>query len=176
MTRLTHPTDAEIRSSLTEQVDAVVVTSRDDGIALRLALVVENIRPGVPLIVTVHSRIVADQLQAAVLNIRVTSMAEIVAPTLAAPCLDAGLLTVTRRPEGFFGVRADDGQPRLVDIETPGAHRGRLLANLGSLIRPFEPTARILTTGSSGSCSSSSSKPWRQHSCSTWRPSMPSMR
>jgi voltage-gated potassium channel Kch len=147
VTRLTHPSDADIRSALTEQIDSVIVISRDDGIALRVALVVENIRPGVPLIVTVHSRIVAAQLQHAVRNIRVTSMPEIVAPTLAAPCLDERLLTVTRRPEGFCGVRADDGHPRVVEIETPGARRGRLLANLGSLIRPFEPTARILTTG-----------------------------
>jgi len=147
VTRLTQPSDADLRSALTEAVHSVIVITRDDGIALRIALVVENIRPGVPLIVTVHSRIVAGQLRRAVRNIRVTSMAEIVAPTLAAPCLEDGLLTVTRRGDGFFGVRADDGHPRLVDIETPGTWRGRLLANLGSLVRPFEPAARILTIG-----------------------------
>lgn len=147
VTRLTYPNDADVRNALSEQIDSVVVISRDDGVALRLALVVENIRPGVPLTVTVHSQIVATQLEGAVRNIRVTSMAEIVAPALAAPCVDDRLLTVTRRPDGFFGVRADDGLPRLVDIETPGARRGRLLANLGSLILPFEPTARILTAG-----------------------------
>ena len=44
-------------------------------------------------------------------------------------------------------MRADDGIPRLVDIEAAGPRRGQRLANLGSLIRPFEPSARILTAG-----------------------------
>ncbi len=105
--RLSHPSDADIRKALSEQVDSVVVFSRDDAVALRLALVVEHIRPGVPLIVTVHSRIVAAQLRRAVGNIRVTSMADIVAPTLAAPCLDDGLLSVRHTSEGFSGVRAE---------------------------------------------------------------------
>ena len=146
--RLSEPSDNEIREALSEEVDSVIVFSRDDAVALRRALVVENVRPGVPLIVTVHGRIVAAQLRRAVRNIRVTSMAEIVAPTLAAPCLDERLLSVRRTPEGFAGVRVDDGTPRLVDIEAAGPRRGqRLLANLGSLIRPFEPSARILTAG-----------------------------
>ncbi|MCA1585385.1 MAG: NAD-binding protein, partial [Acidobacteria bacterium] len=148
VTRLSHPSDAEIRKALSEQVDSVIVFSRDDAVALRLALVVEYVRPGVHLIVTVHSRIVAAQLERAVGNIHVTSMAKIVAPTLAAPCLDDRLLWVRRTQEGFCGVRADDGHPRLVDIKASGPRRGqRLLANVVSLIRPFEPGARILTAG-----------------------------
>ncbi len=148
VTRLSHPSDADIRKALSEQVDSVIVFSRDDAVALRLALVVEHIRPGVPLIVTVHSRIVAAQLRRAVGNVRVTSMAEIVAPTLAAPCLDDGLLSVRRTSEGFSGVRADDGHPRFVDLKTSRPRRGqRLLANLDSLLHPFESSARILTAG-----------------------------
>ncbi|MDQ3760481.1 MAG: hypothetical protein M3460_01900 [Actinomycetota bacterium] len=72
----------------------MIVFSRDDGLALRLALVVENVRPGIPLVVTVDSWIVTAQLKRTVRNIRVTSMADIVAPTLAAACLDDGLLWV----------------------------------------------------------------------------------
>lgn len=148
---LAHPSDADIRQALGEQVDSVIVFSRDDAVALRLALVVAHVRPGVPMIVTVHSRLVTAQLRRAVSNIRVTSMAEIVAPALAAPCLDERLLAVTRTPGGFAGVRVDQGRPRLVDIESPGSRPGRrLLANLGSLLRPFEPSARILTAGSIG--------------------------
>lgn len=148
VTRLVHPSDAEIREALSEQVDSVIVCSRDDAVALRLALVVEHIRPGVPLVVTVHSRIVTSQLERAVSNIRVTSMAEIVAPTLAAPCLDDRLLWVRRTPEGLSGVRADHARLRLVEIKAADRHRGQqLLASLGSLVRPFEPSARILTAG-----------------------------
>jgi voltage-gated potassium channel Kch len=148
VTRLAHPSDAELREALSERVDSVIVCSRDDAVALRLALVVEYVRPGVPLIVTVHGRIVSSQLERAVSNIRVTSMAEIVAPTLAAPCLDDRLLWVRRTPEGFSGVRADYARLQLVGIKASHRHRGQqLLASLGSLLRPFEPSARILTAG-----------------------------
>ncbi|HEX6401840.1 MAG TPA: NAD-binding protein [Pseudonocardiaceae bacterium] len=146
--RLPHPNDAEIREVLGDQVDSVIVCSRDDAVALRLALVVEHVRPGIPLIVTVHSRVVAAQLERAVSNIRVTSMAEIVAPSLAAPCLDDRLLWVRPTPEGLSGVRADHARPRLVEIKPADRRRGQqLLASLGSLVRPFEPSARILTAG-----------------------------
>lgn len=146
--RLPDPSDADIREALSEPVDSVIVCSRDDAVALRRALVVEYVRPGLPLIVTVHSRIVAAQLERAVDNIRVTSMAKIVAPTLAASCLDDRLLWMQRTPDGFCGVRAEGGHLRLVDIEASGPRRGRrILANVVSLIQPFEASARILTVG-----------------------------
>lgn len=149
--RLAAPSDAEIRAALSERVDSVIVISRDDSVALRLALIVEYVRPGVHLIVTVHSRIVAAQLRRAVPNIHVTSMARIVAPTLAAPCLGDGFLWVRRTPAGFTAVRADNGQPQLADIGAPGARLGqRLLMTAASPLRPFEPSARILTVGAVG--------------------------
>lgn len=121
----------------------MVVCSRDDAVALRLALVVEHVRPGIPLIVTVHGRIVSSQLRRAVSNIRVTSMAEIVAPSLAASCLDDRLLWVRRTADGLHGVRSDYARPQLVGIEAPVRRRGQqLLARLGSLVQPFEPSGR----------------------------------
>ena len=71
--------------ALTPDIDAVVVISRDDRISLRLALVVEGLRPGVRLIVTIYNRDLAAQVRRAVRNGRVMSMAEIVAPALAGP-------------------------------------------------------------------------------------------
>ena len=148
VTRLQHPSDADIHRALSEQVESVIVFSRDDAVALRLALVVENIRPGIPLVVTVDSGIVTAQLKRAVKNIRVTSMAHIVAPALAAACLEDGLLWVQRTSEGFTGVRVEDGLPQFADVPAPGRRWGnQLLANFGSLIRPFESSARILTAG-----------------------------
>ena len=49
------PNDREIRRALTPDIDAVVVISRDDRVSLRLALVVEGVRPGVRLIVTIYT-------------------------------------------------------------------------------------------------------------------------
>ncbi|HEX2299303.1 MAG TPA: hypothetical protein VHH34_12465, partial [Pseudonocardiaceae bacterium] len=114
VTRLQQPSDADVHRALSEQVESVIVFSRDDAVALRLALIVENIRPGIPLVVTVDSWIVTAQLKRAAKNIRVTSMAHIVAPTLAAACLEDSLLWVQRTSEGFSGVRAEGGHPQFV--------------------------------------------------------------
>ena len=81
-------------------------------------------------------------------NVRVMSMADIVAPTFAGPCFDEALLAVSRTPGGLAGIRADDGQPQLVPISpSPPGLASRLLSNVGSLLRPFEMSARILMAG-----------------------------
>jgi len=72
---LRDPTDPAIRTALGHEVDTVVVISRDDHVSLRSALVVEGVKPGVPLVVTVYDRDVATKLESAVRNVRVVSMA-----------------------------------------------------------------------------------------------------
>jgi Trk K+ transport system NAD-binding subunit len=148
VTHLRAPVDREIRRALGEPVDAVVVISRDDHVSLRIALVVEGVVPGVRLIVTVYDHDVAAQLERAAQNVRVMSMPDIVAPTLAGPCLDDRLLSVARTPAGFAGVQVGDGGPQLVALDPPTPSVGkRVLASLGSLLRPFELSARILMGG-----------------------------
>jgi Trk K+ transport system NAD-binding subunit len=148
VTHLRNPNDRELRRALAGDIDSVAVLSKDDHISLRLALIIENARPGVPLVVTVFGKIVASQLEKAVPNARVVSMAGLVVPSLAGPCFDERLLSISRRPEGLMGVQVRDGEPELVPIEP---HRSppvkRLLANLGALLDPFEVSARILLAG-----------------------------
>ncbi len=147
VSRLHDPSDGEIRDALSDDVESVIVVYDDDVVSLRCALVVENVRPGVRLLVTVYGRTVASQIERAVRNSQVVSMADIVAPTLAAPCLDDRLLSVTRTDDGLSGVQIGDGGPELVSIES-ARRRGQLLrANLASILRPFEPSARILMVG-----------------------------
>jgi Trk K+ transport system NAD-binding subunit len=147
VTRLHEPDDGHIREALEEELDTVVIVSKDDHLSLRLALVVENVRPGIALVATVHGRIVAEQLERVVENARVVSRADVVAPVLAAACFQKGLLLVRPDEDGFSGVRSgDDLELRPVK---PSRQRldERLLANLGSLIRPYEVSARILMAG-----------------------------
>ena len=148
VTHLREPGDREIRKALGPDVDGVVVISKDDHVSLRIALVIENLRPGVPLVVTVFGRIVASQLQQAVQNVRVMSIAEIGVPSLAGPCFDESLLSVSRRPDGFAGVRVGDNGPELVPIEPHvSRRRERIATNVGSLLHPFEASMRILLAG-----------------------------
>lgn len=146
--RLEEPNDPEIREALDDRINRVVVVSRFDHVSLRLALVVAHVRPGISSLVTVFDRDVAAHLQDTVENVRVLSMAEIVAPAFAGPCLDPALLSVSRGPSGTDGIGVVDGEPRHVPAKwsTPGPAR-RMLANLEALIRPFESSARILVAG-----------------------------
>jgi len=145
---LRSPNDREIRRTLTDDVDAVVVISRDDRVALRLALVVEGVRPGVRLIVTIYNRDLGTQVRRAVGNVRVMSMADIVAPALAGPCLGEHLIAVSRSDAGPRGVRASAHGPQLAPLESTGSRLvGRMLANVASLLHPFETSAKTLLIG-----------------------------
>ena len=146
--RLPAPDDDDIRDALGDEIDSVVIVSKDDHLSLRLALVVQNVRPGIPLVATVHGGIVAEQLKRVVENARVVSRADVVAPVLAAACFEKGLLLVRAEEDGFCGVFADESEPQLRPVE-PSKQRldERLLANIGSLIKPFEVSARILMAG-----------------------------
>ncbi|MDX6682636.1 MAG: hypothetical protein QOG94_2675 [Solirubrobacteraceae bacterium] len=148
VTNLRDPTDPAIRTALGHEVDTVVVISRDDHVSLRIALVVEGVRPGVALVVTVFDRDVAQKLESAVRNVRVVSMADIVASTIAAPCLDETLLSLHRGDEGLSAVRAGPDGPVICPLQLrPRSLAARLWTNLGSMLWPYETSAKILVGG-----------------------------
>lgn len=123
----------------------MLIVTRDDHLSLRLALVIETARPGTSLIATVHGRIIAAQLERVVENARVISRADIVAPVLAAACFDERLLLVQQTDDGWRGVEARNGTPELRSIEpSRQGFAERALANVGSLVNPFEVSGRIL--------------------------------
>ena len=101
--RLREPPDREIRRAMRDRVDAVLVISRDDRVSLRLALVIEGLSPGVRLIVTIYNRDLAAQLRRAARTVRVVSMADVAAASLAAACLGDDLLTVRGLVTGCSG-------------------------------------------------------------------------
>jgi Trk K+ transport system NAD-binding subunit len=145
---LADPSDSDIRSAMRPDVEAVMVVSRDDRVSFRHALVVDHLRPGVRLIVTIYNRDLGAELRRAAPNVRVMSMADIVAPTLAAACLDDALLSVRRSDEGLVGIRR--GADGLV-ASTVTLHRRnfgeQLLRSLNALVHPFELSAKTLLAG-----------------------------
>jgi Trk K+ transport system NAD-binding subunit len=148
VTNLRDPTDPAIRTALGHRVDVVVVISRDDHVSLRSALVVEGVRPGVPLVVTVFDRDVALKLERAVRNVRVVSMADIVASSIAAPCLDESLLSLHRGDGGLSAVRPGPDGPEIHPLQLhPPSLAARLRSNLGSFLWPHETSAKILVGG-----------------------------
>jgi hypothetical protein len=120
--RLRRPTDRELTRAVTE-VGAVAVVSHDDIYALRVALVVEHARPGVPLLVTIFDATVARQLVRAVPNCRVVSLGDAVAPILARDCL-AGATAPSRARRAW--------------------------SSLAGQLHPYDASSRLLVLGALG--------------------------
>ena len=119
---LIDPTDDEVSQSLEQSPDAVAIVTRDDVLALRLALLVEALAPGIHLVVTVFDRTVAERLRSGVPDCQVLSFAELAAPELAEPCLDPA-------------------------VSAGGPSRRGPLDWLVSLLRPVPREARLLVGG-----------------------------
>ncbi|GAC1318725.1 MAG: hypothetical protein NVSMB25_08530 [Thermoleophilaceae bacterium] len=151
LTRLHEPSDREIRDALVPDIERVIVVSRFDHLSLRLALVVAHVRPGIRVLATIFDRYVAAHLENSIENVHVLSMADVVAPAFAGPCLDPGLISLIRGPSGIDGVRAFDGEPRRIapTWSVPGFGQ-RALAAVEGVVRPFDSGARILVAGLTG--------------------------
>jgi Trk K+ transport system NAD-binding subunit len=152
--QLSDPSDREIREAIAAGVDAVMAISRDDRVSLRLALVIEALAPGIRLIVTIYNRDLGAELRRAVPNVRVMSMGDIAAPSLAAACLDDELLSVRIEGHGrLVGIRsaADGSGPAAAPLALHRANLGeRVVRNASSLLHPFELSAKTLLAGLSG--------------------------
>lgn len=99
---LPDPADDVLRAALADGPRSVLVAGRDDIQVLRFALLVEHLRPGVPLVVTIFDRTVAEEIRRSVANCTVVSLADVAVPALAGPCLHDDFALLRRRPEGAF--------------------------------------------------------------------------
>ncbi|MEV0702428.1 hypothetical protein AB0I53_31545 [Saccharopolyspora sp. NPDC050389] len=94
--RLHRPDDDELRRRLPASVDGVAVVSRNDIVALRYALLVEHLAPGVRLVVTIFDRTVADELTRTVPNCTVLGMTDAIVPALLGTCVSPDLASLQR--------------------------------------------------------------------------------
>ena len=137
--------DQSLRDAVDAKPDLVCVATRDDAFPLRIALLVRHLDEDVPLLVTIFDPGIAKQIEETVPNCRVTSVADIVAPSLAGPCISPDLLAVLRDGDRTVGL-----DERLEEVELPPrqAHRVRSLAT--ALFRPYDRSAALLFYGFAG--------------------------
>jgi hypothetical protein len=107
-TRLEDPGAEELREALERGADAVAVVSRDEAWPLRAALLVRHLDPDVPIVATIFDPATGRELEELIGNCTITSLADIVAPSLAGPCLDDELAAVLpgEPPSGCAGTAA----------------------------------------------------------------------
>ena len=146
--RLRGPSEEEVSEALEDGVGQVAVVSRDDAYVLRMALMVRFIDEEVPLLVTVFDRTMAAGIEEAIEHCTISSMADIVAPSLAGPCLDEDLVAVDLEADPPVGLREGDDGVEEVELEVPARRRVSALAR--ALLKPYDKSAALLLIGSLG--------------------------
>ncbi len=106
---LLSPDEPALRAAFAEHVDGVAVVVRGDVVALRYALLAENLQPSVSMVVTVFDRTIGHQLESVVPNCTVTSPADVAAPAIVAACIHPAALAVLGGHAGGRAVVDQDG-------------------------------------------------------------------
>lgn len=145
------PDDQELRLAVGKGPDGVAVLLHDDVAALRYALAVAHLSPATPMIVTIFDRTVADELTRLLPQCEVTSPADLVAPSLAGPCLEPDLVAVRRLGRRTWAVREEEGVLRLENRRPQRRLRwpARMSRAAGQL-RPHDAGTRLLMFGMLG--------------------------
>jgi hypothetical protein len=147
--RLVKPTQRELADVFERhEVARAVVVSRDDAKALRGALMVRDADTNVELLVTYFDPATAGQMCERIGSCRIVSMADIVAPTLAGPCLDDELGAIRVEDGRLVGLKTDGEQLQEVEVDVP--RRRRLHATARALLTPYDKSAALLLYGALG--------------------------
>lgn len=129
VTHLIEPSDADLRA------------------ALRYAMLVEHLSPGIRLVVTLFDRTVAGELLRVVPNCQITSPADVSVPSIIGACLGGPVLAVD--PAGVMLVDTGDGVTTRRWRTAEPWHR-RALRTLAAQARAHDVTSRMLLTGGVG--------------------------
>jgi voltage-gated potassium channel Kch len=146
--RLEDPKHEELREALERGADAVLVVSRDDAWPLRAALLVRHLDEDVPIVATIFDPATGAELEDVIGNATVTSLADIVAPSLAGPCLGDELAAVLDDGDRPLGLRCDDGAVEVASL--PEVRARRLRALVSAVIKPFDRSASLVWFGAIG--------------------------
>ncbi len=147
--RLGEPDEDDVREALKRgSFDSVAVVAGEDPLVLRMALMVRAVSEDVPMLLTIFDPTMASEMENELPNTQVTSLADIVAPSLAGPCID----------ERFTAVSVNGGRPRglaeagddVREEPIPRRRPRRLEAFLRALFTPYDKSAGLLLFGAIG--------------------------
>jgi Trk K+ transport system NAD-binding subunit len=144
---LEDPDHEELRAALEHGADAVAVVRRDDAWPLRVALLVRHLDPDVRIVATIADAAVGRQLSAEIGNCTVISVAEVVAPSLAGPCLDDDLAAVVDG-DPPQGLRCDGD--KVEPMALPEVRSRRVRALVTAVLQPFDRSAGLVFFGAIG--------------------------
>jgi hypothetical protein len=147
--RLHRPDDDEVRETLQgDGIDSIAVVAREDAFVVRMALIVRSVSKELPLLLTIFDETMAEQVAGELKHTHVTSLADIVAPSLAGPCIDEGATAVSVEGERPVLLVEDDGE--LSEEPVPRLKDRRLEALARALFTPYDKSAGLLLYGAIG--------------------------
>jgi Trk K+ transport system NAD-binding subunit len=147
--RLLQPDVDEVRKAVEgDDVDSVCVVAREDPFVLRMALIVRSVSKEMPLVLTIFDQTMAEQVARHVPNTRVTSLADIVAPSLAGPCIEEHATAVS--VEGDDPVLLVEKDDELTEKPVPQLKARRIEALSRALFTPYDKSAGLLLYGAIG--------------------------
>ena len=147
--RLCQPDEDAVRDALEgEDVEAVAVVERQDAIVLRFALMVRSVSEDVRMLLTIFDPTMAKQVDDMMVNTELTSLADIVAPSLAGPCIDERFTAVSFENGKPVGLIEGDGDVTEAVIRLPRPRRVEALAR--ALFTPYDKSAGMLLFGAIG--------------------------
>jgi len=147
VTHLEDPGRESLAEALEAGADAVAVVSRDDAWPLRVVLLVRHLDADVPIVATISDRAVGRRLEAELGGSTIVSIAEIVAPSLAGPCL-ADELAAVFDGDPPQGLTCRDGDARPAPLPEVRRRRARALAT--AVLKPFDHSAGLVFFGAVG--------------------------
>jgi hypothetical protein len=147
--RLHEPDEDDVRAALDdEEIDHVAVVALTDAIVLRMALMVRAVSDEVPLLLTIFDPNMVEQVAKMVPRTQLTSLADIVAPSLAGPCVDERFAAVSLQDGKPFGLVEQDGG--VVEEPIPSFRPRRIEGLARALFTPYDKSAGMLLFGALG--------------------------
>ncbi|MDQ3849945.1 MAG: NAD-binding protein, partial [Actinomycetota bacterium] len=147
--RLRKPNEDDVRAALRDGgVDSVAVVAGEDPVVLRMALMVRAVSDDLPLLLTIFDPTMAREMAGALASTHVTSLADIVAPSLAGPCIDERFTAVSLDGDRPVGLVDDGDDVHEEAIPSPRPRRAEAL--LRALFTPYDKSAGLLLFGAIG--------------------------
>ena len=149
VTHLREPDEDEVRETLEgAEAGCVAVVGRTDAVVLRRALMVRSASEDVPLLLTIFDPTMAEQMTERLSPAKVASLADIVAPSLAGPCIDESFTAVSEEDGTPVGLVEDGDDVREEPIPSQKQRRPEAFAR--ALFTPYDKSAGLLLFGSLG--------------------------
>ena len=146
---LAEPDEDDVRAALeAEDIDHVAVVALKDAVVLRLALMVRAASQDVPLLLTIFDWTMAEQVAKLIPGTQLTSLADIVAPSLAGPCVEERFAAVSLKngkPVGLVETKDGVTEEKIKSFK-PRRAEGLMRA----MFQPYDKSAGMLLFGAIG--------------------------